>query len=181
MSNTVSFNTRKLCAAALLMVTAILLPQLFHLVGGPAAGGLFLPMHIPVLLAGLLLGPFYGTAVGVIAPLVSFMMTGMPPIAILPFMVVELAFYGLISGLLSAKGVNLYIALISAQIGGRLINAAALLAASGLFHLNVSPVASVWAALITGIPGIVIQLLLIPALVILVRKVIHLDGTNEAG
>lgn len=176
-----TLNTRNLCAAALLMATSILLPQLFHLVGGPAAGGLFLPMHIPVLIAGLLLGPFYGTVVAVFAPVISFLMTGMPPAAILPFMLAELVAYGLITGFLSAKGCNLYLSLIAAQVGGRLVNAAVLLGAASLFHLNVPPVVSVWTSVISGIPGIVIQLLLIPAIVILLRKVIHFDRTHQAG
>ena len=92
-------RTRDLTYAALLIALGLLMPQVFHMIGGQQAGGMFLPMHIPVLMAGLLLGPAYGTAVGVVTPLLSFLISGMPPLAKLPFMVIELAAYGFASGL----------------------------------------------------------------------------------
>ena len=61
-------RTRDLTYAALLIALGLLMPQVFHMIGGQQAGGMFLPMHIPVLMAGLLLGPAYGTAVGVVTP-----------------------------------------------------------------------------------------------------------------
>ncbi|MBQ9115423.1 MAG: ECF transporter S component, partial [Clostridia bacterium] len=63
--------TLKLTYAAMLAAIAVLFPQLFHLTGIPGAGQMFLPMHIPVLICGLWLGPFCGGAVGAIAPLLS--------------------------------------------------------------------------------------------------------------
>lgn len=172
---------RRLSTAALLMAAAVLLPQLFHLVGGPAAGSIFLPMHLPVFLAGIFIGPYYAAAVGLLSPLLSFLMTGMPPAALLPFMMVELTCYGLISGFLSRKGFHTLLCLISAQIGGRLVEAAVLFAAAALFHVNVSPAAMVFAATVTGLPGIAIQLVLIPAAVVLLRKVDHFDRANPTG
>lgn len=181
MKKRTGFQTRNLCTSALLIAASLLLPELFHMVGGQAAGGIFLPMHIPVLLAGLLMGPCYAAAVGVLAPILSFFVTGMPPAALLPFMVVELVSYGVISGWLSSRSVNIYVSLVSAMVGGRLINAAVLAAAFYLLHWNVSPAVSVLTAAVTGIPGIAIQLLLLPPLVVLLRKVVHFDGTNQAG
>ncbi len=89
---------RKITYGGLLLAIGIVLPQVFHLTGGPASGATFLPMHIPVLIAGLLLGPAYGLIVGVVTPFLSFLITGMPVVARLPFMVVELTVYGLVAG-----------------------------------------------------------------------------------
>ncbi len=166
-------NIRVLSYSGLLIAIGVLLPQVFHLIGGQASGGIFLPMHIPVLIAGLLLGPLPGGIIGILTPLLSFAATGMPPAAKLPFMLFELAAYGIVSGLLSGR-CNLYLALLIAQAAGRLVNALCLLAAMRLFHLNVPPVISVWTAIVTGIPGIVIQLVLIPPTILFIRKAGHL-------
>ena len=168
-------NIRKLTYTELMIAVGILLPQIFHMLGGTAAGGTFLPMHIPVLLAGLLLGPVSGAAAGVLCPVLSCFLTGMPPLAMLPFMLLELAGYGAVSGL-AAKNwkLNSYVSLLLAMAAGRLVNALALVTAAFLFHLQAPPVVSVWTAVLTGIPGILIQLVFIPAVVAACRKVVAL-------
>ena len=173
MKNTQHTRTLKLCTGALLLAAGILLPQIFHMIGGQAMGGIFLPMHLPVFIAGLLLGPLYGCAIGIITPLVSFFITGMPPAGKLPFMLVELLTYGLVSGLLRGGHINIYVSLLLAQIAGRLTNALALVCATYLFHLNVPAVITVGSAVVTGIPGLIIQLVLVPAVVILIERVLH--------
>lgn len=91
--------TMKLVHTALLIALGVVLPIAFHFAG--AMGSVFLPMHIPVLIAGLLLGGKAGLTVGVIAPALSSFFTGMPPvISILPLMIIELALYGVVSGYL---------------------------------------------------------------------------------
>ena len=92
-------------ATIVAIVAAVVLPQLFHLMGavsglGTALGETFLPMHLPIILAGLLAGPYVGAIAGVLSPLISFALTGMPTAAMLPFMMIELFVYGLTSGLL---------------------------------------------------------------------------------
>ena len=93
-----SSKARTVAAGGLLLALGVLFPQVFHLVGGPAAGGVWLPMHIPVLLGGFFLGPWRGLALGGITPCLSAF-TGMPPLIRLPFMVCELAAYGFFAGL----------------------------------------------------------------------------------
>ena len=127
-------------------------------------------MHIPVLAAGLLCGPMCGIAVGVLSPLLSALITGMPPMAKLPFMVIELIAYGLVSGLCAKKRLNIYLSLIVTQVAGRLAYALALLCGMYVLHLNVPPVTAVWTAVVAGVPGIVVQLLLIPPMVLLLRR-----------
>lgn len=169
-------QTLKLCTGALLLAAGILLPQVFHMIGGQAMGGILLPMHLPVFIAGLLLGPFYGCAIGIITPIISFFVTGMPPAGKLPFMLIELLTYGLAAGLLRKKNVNIYVSLILAQIAGRVANALALVFATYVLQLNVPAVITVGTAIVTGIPGLILQLVLVPAVVILIERVLHLGN-----
>ena len=81
-------RTKKMIYGGLLTV-GLVLPQAFH-VFGQGVGMAFLPMHLPVMIAGILLGPCYGGLIGLIVPLVSSMLTGMPPVPNLYFMIVEL-------------------------------------------------------------------------------------------
>ena len=86
----------RLTYAAMFLALGILLPMAFHSI--PNSGRIFLPMHIPALLAGFLLGPFYGLFVGAMSPLLSTFLTGMPALGSMPGMVLEVGSYGLLSG-----------------------------------------------------------------------------------
>lgn len=136
-------QVRNLVMAALCVALGVALPQAFHAI--PNAGSVLLPMHIPVLLCGLTCGWPYGLACGILAPLTSSLITGMPGPAYLPAMVCELAAYGLISGLTARfvrtgkRPADLYIQLISAMLLGRVVygmmNALVFQAAlSGIHH-----------------------------------------------
>ena len=166
---TTKFSTRRLCTAALLVAVGLILPQIFHMVGGKAVGSVFSPMHLPVLVSGLLLGPALGAAVGFLTPLLSALATGMPPMAILPFMLCELTAYGAVSGVL-ARRFPLYPSLIGAQVAGRVVYAAALFVGGTVFGMQCAAPASVLTSIVTGLPGIVLQLALAPAVVLLLRK-----------
>lgn len=163
------FSTRRLCTAALLVAVGLILPQIFHMVGGKAVGSVFSPMHLPVLVSGLLLGPALGAAVGFLTPLLSALATGMPPMAILPFMLCELTAYGAVSGVL-ARRFPLYPSLIGAQVAGRVVYAAALFVGGTVFGMQCAAPASVLTSIVTGLPGIVLQLALAPAVVLLLHK-----------
>ncbi len=166
-------KVRKLVLCGLFCALGVLLPQVFHMFGA-AAGMTFLPMHIPVLMAGLTIGPVCGLITGVVSPVLSCLFTGMPAPLKLPFMVFELAAYGLFSGLFYKGGRSLgriYLSLASAQLAGRVVNALCTLAAVYLFHIEKISVLSVWTSVVTGVPGIVIQLVFIPPLVMAVQKV----------
>ena len=170
-------KTKRLLIAGLCVAIGIVLPIAFHSV--PNAGGIFLPMHIPVLLCGLICGPFYGLGCGILAPLLSSIITGMPPAAILPGMLCELAVYGLVSGLLirfvktKSRFLNTYIALIVAMLCGRAVNGVlnALIFKAGAYSMQI------WltAAFVTSIPGIIIQLITIPVIVVALHKARLID------
>ncbi|MFP4016439.1 MAG: ECF transporter S component, partial [Halanaerobiales bacterium] len=113
-----------------------------------------------------LLGPIAGLTTGIITPLLSSFFTGMPPVLpTLPIMIVELAFYGLLTGYLSRK-YNVYMTLITSMLIGRV---GAGLVVSAMVHilnfrLPANPLIYIWGTITTGLPGIVIQLILIPLL-----------------
>lgn len=140
-----------------------------HAFGMP--GTVFLPMHLPVFLMGLLCGPMYGALGGILIPLLSCLFTGMPPLfPMLPIMAGELFTYGLVSGLLYRKvRMPLYPVLLISMLCGRLVYGlifqALLLANNGTLKAL-----SAAGAFLEGIPGIVIQLVLIPAIVYAVKK-----------
>lgn len=165
-------NTRKLVLAALCVALGLVLPMVFHMI--PNAGSILLPMHIPVLLCGFICGWPFGLACGIVTPLLSNLFTGMPPMAVLPGMVCELAVYGLVSGLLYARlntgkrALNLYLALVPAMLAGRVVAGVlnALLFSAGKYTLQ----AWLAASFVTALPGIVVQLLVIPLLVAVLQK-----------
>ena len=165
-------TTKKLVLSGLFVALGVILPILCH--GIPNAGSVLLPMHIPVLLCGLICGWQYGLACGLLAPLLSSLITGMPPMAILPSMLCELAVYGLLAGLFfqfihTGKSLaNVYISLIGAMLGGRIVYGVinALIFRAGEYSLAVWATAS----FVTALPGIIIQLVLIPMVVLALRK-----------
>ena len=148
---------------------AVLLPQLVHLIGsvsgvGSALGELLLPIHFFVILAGFLAGPAVGLAVGACAPLISHLLSGMPTETILPFMMIELIGYGLVAGLLSETRLNAFLKLLSVQLGGRLLRAAAVLIAVYAFDLKTIGVESIWNTVRVGLLGILLQWCQLPLL-----------------
>ncbi|MGO5052535.1 ECF transporter S component [Lachnospiraceae bacterium LCP25S3_G4] len=154
----------KVVYSGVLIALGILLPQAFHMFG-QNAGMTFLPIHIPILLAGLLLGPYYGLVVGIIVPILSSILTGMPPVPKLYFMVIELAVYGVAIGFLM-KRFPIYISLIGAMLAGRCCYGLALIGGITLLHIQ-APFANqtaFWSGILSGIPGIGIQLIAIPAI-----------------
>lgn len=168
--------THKLTLGAAMLAFGIILPQLFHLTGIPQAGEIFLPMHIPVLMAGFLTGGAYGAAVGIFAPLISSILTGMPAAPRLPFMIAELAAYGLVSGLLyhncglKSKKFGSVVTLVSAMLVGRAFYAAMLWIAANAFHIDCGGAMAAVTATVKGIYGIGLQILVIPPLVYAAKK-----------
>lgn len=156
---------RRIVFGALFIAFGLVLPSLFHLVG--LGGPVFLPMHIPVLLGGLVLGPGTGLAVGVLTPVLSHILTGMPPISppIMPLMVVELGVYGLVAGWLATRlrrGALLPLA--GAMVAGRIALGLAAATAYSFFGFKASPLAYVTGAVVTGLPGLLVQAIAIPAM-----------------
>ena len=162
---------KKLVFTAVCAALCLVLPMAFHSV--PNAGTIFLPMHIPVLLCGLICGWPYGGVCGIVGPLLSSLVTGMPPAAMLPSMMVECCAYGFVTGMLMRHVhtkhavADLYVSLVSAMVVGRVV---AGFAKAWIFTPGISPFAWATTSLVTGIPGIVIQLILMPMVVLALTK-----------
>ncbi|NPV79537.1 MAG: ECF transporter S component [Firmicutes bacterium] len=162
---------RSLIRGGLFIALGIVLPIAFHSIG---AGPVFLPMHVPVLLAGFIAGPATGTLVGILTPILSAFLTGMPPL--MPpkaqMMMVELGIYGMLTGLLyrTVKW-NLIPSLVVAMLGGRIaygILGAYLLP---LFGFKAVPVFyPITGGIVSSLPGIVIQLIFVPSIVWLLER-----------
>ena len=164
-------SIKNMTMAAVCVALCVVLPIAFHSI--PDAGSVFLPMHIPVLICGMICGWPYGFLCGLVGPLLSSALTGMPPIAFLPGMMVECAAYGMVSGLMlkyvhtKSTYADLYIALITAMIAGRVISG---IAKALIFTPGLALSAWITASFVTALPGILIQLVFLPSVVFTLMK-----------
>jgi len=172
-------ETRMLTIGALFVCLGVLFPYLMgHAFGVP--GTVLLPMHVPVLIGGILLGPKLGLAIGILSPIASSLLTGMPPVwPMLPQMIFELGAFGLVGGFMRRKlNLPLYVSLGGAMIAGRIVRGI-------VFAFIMLPttagfvVESMIATTIAGIPGIIIQLAFVPITVMLLEKHLKLTPTKK--
>ena len=160
-------HIKKIVLTAVCAALCVVVPMAFHSI--PNAGSIFLPMHLPVLLCGMLCGWPFGLTCGLLGPLLSSLITAMPPAAVLPGMLVECTVYGAVAGALlqhvntKNRYADLYISLVPAMLLGRVLSGIvkALILTPGL-----SLAAWATASFVTSLPGIAIQLILLPILVI---------------
>lgn len=140
----------------------------------PEIGTMLLPMHIPVLLCGFICGKEYGLLIGLILPLLRHALFSMPPINVAITMTFELAAYGFFSGLiynrLSKNLLNTYVALISSMFIGRLVLSIAEIILYSINGTSFVFTAFISSAFISGIPGIILQLILIPFIIRMIEK-----------
>ncbi len=173
-------NILRLVISALCLALAYILPFLTGQI--PEIGSMLLPMHIPVLLCGFLCGWKWGLGVGFIAPLFRSLTLGKPLFFPAAFcMAFELATYGLICGityrLLPKKKLYIYVCLLISMVVGRIVWGIAMtsctLAKGGVFTFS----AYITGAIIDAVPGIIIQIVLIPILVMVLdnKKVLNLN------
>lgn len=152
-----------------LIAIGVLLPSVFHAFN--LGGAVFLPMQIPVIICGFLVGRRYGLICGLVVPLLSSVTTGMPPLfPVALTMSIELGAYGYVAGLL-VKKVNLYVALISAQIIGRMVGALGSFILLGIAGKPFALSAYMASTFITALPGIILQIILIPIGIMFIRRV----------
>lgn len=169
-------DIRSYIFTSVFVLLSVLTPWAFHQFH--LAGPTFLPMHIFVLVTGLVFGWRAGLIVGLLTPLASSVISGMPVLRILPQIIVELSTYGFVAGVLHQK-LNLRViwSLLGAIIGGRLalfltVLIIYLILGESYSPLGVetSPVLLVWSAIRQGWPGIVIQLVSIPTAIWLAAR-----------
>jgi len=160
---------KNLVGTGLCIALGLVFPQLFHVIG---AGTVFLPMHIPVILCGLCFGWEFGLVCGIITPLLSSILTGMPPIfPTCAAMMFELGAYGALAGLLYRKlNLNLYLALIVSMLGGRVVSGVASTIFYGIAGKDYGFQIFLTGAFVSAFPGIILQLVVLPLLVIALEK-----------
>lgn len=166
-------HLRKLIIAAVCLALCMLLPFLTGQI--QQIGNALCPMHIPVLLCGFVCGPWYALAVGLIAPLLRFVLFGMPPLyPIGVAMCFELAAYGALSGLLyralPKKTGYLYVSLIGAMLGGRLVWGVVRAVLSGVGDHSFTWAAFLAGAFTNAIPGIILHIVIIPPILLALRR-----------
>lgn len=167
-------KTHKMVLSAFFLALALALPFLTGQI--PQIGSMLAPMHIPALLCGFICGWPYGLAVGFIAPLLRFMLFGMPPIFPTGIaMAFELAVYGAVSGWLFGRARHsipmIYASLIAAMVAGRFVWGTVRFVLAQLFGMKFSFAMFLSGAFLTALPGIVCQLILVPIIVAAVGRV----------
>lgn len=161
-----------------LIALAVVLPQIVHLSLGQPGGVQLLPMYMPVLIGGCLLGWKWALAVGVLSPVASFAITSvfgeaMPALPRLPFMMAELAVFALVSGLFGKKiyenGLWAFPAVILAQLSGRAVFLGLVAIFRGVAPFSVD---MIWGQICAGWLGLVIQAVLVPIVIIGIRAIL---------
>lgn len=165
-------HAKKITICAMCIALCYVLPMVFHAVG---LGSVLSPMHIPVLLCGLICGGFYGAVCGILGPLLSSL-SGMPPLLMLTRMIPELFIYGLTAGLcmryirVGHSAADVYISLAIAMVAGRIAGGIA----SVIFFTVTTGTYSfaLWFAsyFAEALPGIVAHLVLVPVLVLTLQQ-----------
>ncbi len=172
---------RELSLGGLFIALGVVIPIAFHVLGGGRLGPVFLPMYLPVLVCGMLVSPGIAAAVGVLTPALSSALTGMPPVLpTLPLMMAELGVMGAIASLLHRRAhLPALLATPITLVVGRAVLGLCVLGAVSLLPPDVlaslpppmrQPPAYLLVATVTALPGLVLQLIAVPAVVALVER-----------
>lgn len=167
-------------AAFFAVAASVIIPQSLHMLGavlgiGTAVGEILLPMHFLIIFTGFLAGAYAGAISGTFAPLVSYLLTGMPAVRMLPFMMLELCAYGFAAGMLKNLRINTIAGVLIVQMLGRIVKALAIFTAVNVFSYEGIAVSSVWFGISKGILGIGMQLVLIPLMLCKLKNVMKND------
>ena len=158
----------------LTVASAVVLPQIFHIVGvglgvGGQLGQIFLPMYLPVLIIAFYRGIVPGAVTGLLAPLISFALTNMPQMPVLPYVTVELVALGCLGGILSKVKLHAILRVFLAQVGAKMIRLIVFAIASYLSS-GVLQASALFAGVLRSIPGVVLQLLVVTYLIVKKEK-----------
>ena len=169
-------TTVKSAVALSVILAALILPQIVHAAAGASGGAEWLPMYIPVIIGGAVLGFKWGLAVGVLSPIVSYLITSaagapMPALLRLPYMIVELGIFAAVSGTFSEATLKRKsLALVAVVIAFVLGRGAFLLTAYLFENVSVLSFSMAFSQVKAGIPGVILQLFLAPAVIALIAS-----------
>lgn len=168
-----SYKAKYIICTLIYSGLGIAIPRVFHILAGSSSGATFLPMHLMVLISALTFGIISATIVAGSSVIFSYLLTGMPAIERMPYMLIELVIYAIILSIFRKK-LNPFISLGIALVLGRIIYAVILFASTNIFGFNGYGI-SVLQSTKMGIPGIIIQLVFVPLIAIYVKKGLKLD------
>lgn len=186
--NQTKTHIKNMVLAAMFMALGLVLPFLTGQI--PQIGNMMLPMHLPVLLCGLICGWQYGGIVGFVLPLFRYMLFAMPPMPTGIAMAFEMATYGAVVGFLYARSrwqcvIALYRCLIIAMIAGRVVWAATRIIMTGVTSVPFTWEIFLSGAFLTAVPGIILQLIVIPAIMVAMDRTglvtFHKNTVRQAG
>lgn len=157
-----SLNVKNLTLAAMFLALAVIMPRLVHFMG-PEAGKMFLPLFWGVAFSSLILPLRYTLMIGVLSPLISYMISGMPGIPMLQFMMIELMVYALAVSLLHRK-LNGTVSILLGILISRMTYIASVMIAANLLGLPApgAGFAVLFSSISVSIPGIIAQVVLAP-------------------
>ena len=162
---------KKLVYAAVCLALALFLPFLTGQL--PEIGSVLSPMHIPALLCGFICGWQYGIVVGFIAPLLRHMIFSMPPMPMALIFAFEFAAYGCIAGglykILPKKTINIYVSLVGAMLGGRVVWGIGRFILAGINNTTFPFSAFLAGAFIDAVPGIILHIIIVPHIVLALK------------
>lgn len=177
-------TTVKSAVALSVILSALILPQIVHAVAGADGGAGWLPMYLPVIIGGAVLGFKWGLAVGVLSPIVSFLITSaagspMPALYRLPYMIIELGIFAAVMGAFSEATLKrksfAVVAVFVAFVLGR---GAFLLTAYIFENVSVLSFSMAFSQVKAGIPGVILQLFLAPAAIALIASALSAEKTR---
>lgn len=175
----------KSVVSTVLIALALILPQIFHLIGGAQSGMVFLPMYIPILLGGLVLGVRWGLGVAVISPVLSYLFTSlagspMPALVRLPYMIVELSIFALVAGLFNKLIAKNALFVFPAVVLAILLGRSSFLLLALIFE-SVSPLSFkiVYSQVMKCLYGVLIQITVLPLIVLLLSYFIKKEERSK--
>ncbi len=158
-------KVKDIVLSGLVLALGLVVPYIFHSTGIP--GTMFLPMHIPIFIGGFLLPPYLAFLLGALTPLINSFATGMPqlmPIGLI--MVFELSTYGLLTSFFYRKmDLPPIIVMVLAMIGGRIMAGLGVFLLAVFLKVGLEPITYVIGTITGAIPGILIQLFILPVLI----------------
>lgn len=162
--------TRNLVRGALVIAFGILVPMIFHSIS--LSGAVFLPMHLSVLIGAAFISPRAALVAGALTPLISSIMTGMPPLMPIGILMsFELAAYGLcMAYLIQVKRMKIIVSLIAAMTFGRVILAFGAMIVAYVLQFELIPILYLKTAIMTGFPGLLLQLFIVPTVIRAIGK-----------
>lgn len=162
----IDLKARSVVYGGVLLAVGLVLSLVIHSIGGQQFGTIFGPLNFVALTTGVVAGPWVGLTVGIVLPLLSSVIFGMPPLMppIAVFMALQLGTYGILTGLFERRNLNIFLNLAISIIAGGVVYSLGYYVIGYMVGIHLQPLTAILLSFALGLPGIVIQFLLIPTI-----------------